>query len=738
MKLEKKMKPQPQLTPAQLKKHYEQIEQAKEELEPFKDQFAIVTSERFVLEYIRRARDNGVLAIDTETTGLDEFRDKIVGFSLATPNFNAIYVPLLHVDPETGWLVEGQLNRESAIKAMEAIKESDIELVMHNANFDSRMILNNFGVSLTSTWDTYIMAKLLNENERSYSLKYLYDKYVGTNSKSRKFSELFKEFKFAPIRVGGIYAANDALITLDLFNFQKKFVDGDGAIRYGLEGYLDVFRSIEMKLQPIVRDIEEVGIKYDSVYGAEMEKVYESLLEESVKAFNKSVEPYKDKIEEWIDKYSINKTKTKFEKGKKLEYPVNFASPTQKAILLYDIIGLDNSNRKRGKERSTDKAHLSKYDHPTVLALDEISLIQKQLTTYVRAFPILAEFDGRIHTHFNQVGAVTYRFSSSNTNLQNISSKNGDIRKAFIATEGYRLISCDYSKQEIVVATEFANDKKMREALKSGRDVYSEIASLIFHLPYEECTEHHSEEGSKRRYQAKQVTLSLLYGKQTYTLAKDLGITTKEAQELTDKFFNSFSGVRDWISRTIDSAKRYGYVKNLQGIKRRLPILLEDDYVFEPLASNTVTIEQKRKYINLLSNAWGNSQREDIINKARKELILIKDNTYKKAQAERQCVNAPIQSSASYMVKKAMIAIDADKKLKELGYRMLIPIHDEILGEAPEEHAEECSKIVSKIMVDVNKDLSTPISVDTEITTAWQEKESYTYMTEWEEVLDYK
>jgi DNA polymerase I-like protein with 3'-5' exonuclease and polymerase domains len=131
-----------------------------------------------------------------------------------------------------------------------------------------------------------------------------------------------------------------------------------------------------------------------------------------------------------------------------------------------------------------------------------------------------------------------------------------------------------------------------------------------------------------------------------------------------------------------------------------------------------------------MAKAWGSDDREKVKKMAKDELITLVDNTYFKMMAERQCVNAPIQSSASYMIKKAMLAIYNDPMLKELGYRILIPIHDELLGECPTENVEACSKRVAKLMVDVNNSLKTPITVDTEISDAWQQKAEATYMPE--------
>lgn len=726
----------PTLKAAEKKKLLRLYEQASVSLAHMSREFEVITNEEKLNAYVKKAKENQVIAIDTETSSLNPLSSQMVGISLYTPGEKAVYIPYAHRDMETLELIPNQISKQALTNALQVVSTIK-ERVFFNSVFDVRTIKKNLAVQIDPTWDGYVAARLLNENERSNSLKDLYDKYVAKSGKVQKYADLFggMGFTYVDAKVGGLYAAKDALMTYELYMFQYEWLCSPLAKRCDLEQIAKVFLEIEMPLQSIIAKIEDLGVTYDPVYGEELRVRYEQLLEERVGVFNALTKEVESEIRAYQLDYEQRRADKQDVRYKRLDFPVNYSSPTQVSILLYDIMGFSTEGRKQGEERSTGKAHLLRIDHPIAKALIDIAEIEKQLTTYIRKFPELARHDGRIHTQFNSVGADTLRFSSKNTNLQNLSAKNTDIRKAFRATHGYALISSDYSKQEIVIASALSNDTKMKEALSGGRDVYSEIASMIYHRPYEECTEEFGEDGAKRRYNAKQVTLSLLYGKQTYTLAKDLGISANEARQLVEKFFDSFSNLREWINSAIAQAKEKGYVKNIVGTKRRLPELLMPDYVFKPTRGNTVSALQQNTYTTKMQSAWNKAEREAVKAEALKEFIKIEDNTYKKMQAERQAVNAPVQSSASYMMKLAMLKIANDKQLTDLGYRMLIPIHDEILGEAPAENAKEAGQRVAYLMGTIAEDLHLGIGVscDVEISTLWYENKKATYMEDSED-----
>lgn len=284
----------------------------------------------------------------------------------------------------------------------------------------------------------------------------------------------------------------------------------------------------------------------------------------------------------------------------------------------------------------------------------------------------------------------------------------------------------------------------MLQAYKEGKDLYAQIASLAFDKPYEDCLEFYldengkktsetNKEGKERRTQAKSILLGIMYGRGITSISEQLHCSKEKAQAIQDKVFKGFPAIKKFEEDSKKMARDLGYVDTLWGRKRRLPNMLLKPYEFE-FTTNTfdpvnfgdvdkLTYKQYNlidKYTQLLNKAFGRQAKEDIKLKAREEGLIIKDNGGFIADAERQCVNARIQGSAADMSKKAMLAIGNDERLKELGFRLLIPVHDELIAECPLENAKECRDRFAQLMSDAAKDkLEVPISCDVEVTKAW-------------------
>ena len=370
--------------------------------------------------------------------------------------------------------------------------------------------------------------------------------------------------------------------------------------------------------------------------------------------------------------------------------------------------------------------------------------MSKLVSTYIDKLPnCVNPKDGRIHCSFNQYGADTGRFSSSDPNLQNIPSHNKDIRKMFVASDGYVLMSSDYSQQEPKVMTQMCGDPKMIKAYQEGKDLYAEIAALSFNTNYENCLEFRPDgttnpEGKNRRSQAKSILLGVLYGRGVPSIAEQLGTTTKKAQAIKDSVFKGFPAIPKFEEDSLDMAYEKGYVTTLWGRKRRLPALQLPEYEFtwkdgtrpdndlldfgEEVGEDVVSEvpdELVQKYTRRLRQAYFGQKRK-IFEDANKEGIWIVDNGAKIADAQRQCVNARIQGSAADMSKLAMILGGNDERLKELGFRLLIPVHDELIAECPEENVKECSERFAMLMAKAAESgLTIPIKCDVEITKAW-------------------
>lgn len=310
---------------------------------------------------------------------------------------------------------------------------------MFNAKFDIRVLRHQIGVYLTAYWDGYLAQRCLNENEEKNRLKPLHNKYIlkgKTNALS--FDDLFEKMNFAlvPLSSAYIYASRDAEITYELYQYQLQFLDktSQKCIEKELTDVADVFRQIEMPLINVVADMEDNGIKVDLNYLHKLSEKYNKLLLEKEAEFYKLCDKYNDKIEEYRRKNPNNK----------LGSMINIASSTQIAILLYDILG--EKPVPREPVRGTGEKVLKAINNEFCKAILEYREVAKLISTYIDKMEnVINPNDGKVHCSFNQYGADTGRFSSSDPNLQNIPSHNKDIRKMFVADDGCVLMSSDYS-----------------------------------------------------------------------------------------------------------------------------------------------------------------------------------------------------------------------------------------------------------------------------------------------------
>jgi DNA polymerase I-like protein with 3'-5' exonuclease and polymerase domains len=573
---------------------------------------------------------------------------------------------------------------------------------------------------------------LLNENEPDNGLKALHNKYVlKGKGESFDYGSIFKGIPFShiPINIAYLYAAHDAVITYELYKFQEPFLTKDHptCIERNLQGVAYVFREIEMPLINIVAQMEDTGIALDLEYARGLEEKYGQELEKVEQEFFEELAQYKDDIDQY---------RKQMGPACKLDERINLNSPTQLAILLYDVLGITPVDKK--SPRGTGEDILEKINIPLTRILLEYRRLQKLMSTYITKLPAsLNPRTGRLHASFNQVGTDTGRFSSADPNMQNIPARNKDIRQMFVASPGYCLLSSDYSQQEPRLTAHMSRDEKMINAYKQGKDLYAEIASIAFNQPYENCLEYvngvYSEEGYRRRQTSKAIVLGVCYGKGVPAIAEDLGITRQEAQKVYDEIMFHFPGLKQFMIESQNMARELGYVDTVWGRKRRLPNMQLEPYEFsysgkvptnfDPLAfdqevSNEVPEGIKRKYSAMLDRAsWSEKQR--IIAQARNEGIIIKDNSGYIAEATRQCVNSRIQGSAADMTKKAMLLVGKDSQLREWGFRLLLTVHDELIGECPKENAKQVAERFSALMIEAAKDLDVPSKCDVVITERW-------------------
>lgn len=280
----------------------------------------------------------------------------------------------------------------------------------------------------------------------------------------------------------------------------------------------------------------------------------------------------------------------------------------------------------------------------------------------------------------------------------------------------------------------------MYDTFMQGKDLYSEIASKSFHVPYEQCHEFNADgttdiEGKERRKKAKSILLGVLYGRGTASVAEQLNCSIDEATAIKQSVFNGFPAIKKFEQDSINMAVQKGYVTTICGRKRRLPSMQLPDYEVtwldkpidnDPLNFDSINVEVPEDvqlyWLNKIYNARGFGSKKKIFEEANKQGLYIKDNTRDKDVTK--VVNARIQGSAADLTKAAMIELARNERLKELGFRMLIQVHDEVIAECPIENAKEVKELLAQTMSKAaEKILQMPIKCDVDMTDAWYGEE---------------
>ncbi|WP_328597293.1 DNA polymerase [Heliobacterium mobile] len=601
------------------------------------------------------------VALDTETTGLNVYRNEIVGISISLPNADYhVYIPVAH---KTG----KQLDRDCVLDALRPmLTNPDIGKVLHNAKYDIHMFIRH-GVRMRGLlYDTRIAMALLNENETSYALKNLatkYGKHFGFKEESHTFEELFGKTRFDEVAldVALVYAAKDTHLTLELYKWQLDHLQKR-------EKLLQLHRDIENPLVDVCVDMEQAGLLIDRNFAVE----------------------YGDELRHEI---VVTEGKLKDAFG-----DINFNSPTQLAKVLYDQLELPDRNK-----RSTDVKTLKSLqgEHEGIAHLLNYRGLTKLLGTYVDALPEQIQSDGRLHGSFNQVQTVTGRFSSSEPNLQNLPPK---ARKLVIAPEGKLILGSDFSQIEPRILAHLSGDPLFREPYLRGQDLYSNLASRVFNVPIEDCAD-----GSIYRKKMKIGLLAVMYGTSMFTLSQQLGITAEEAQQFIRDFFTSYPGVHKFIASVHEFVKTNEYVETIDGRKRRFPGYREHAKVYDALAGRICRLANTAE---VPTNFW---RVKEIPRSLKEEFRKVKGPV---ESVRRQSVNAIIQGTAADIMKKALLKLHAYCKNK--GWELFATVHDEALMLVDEritlaqvQEIEEC--MLSAVNLDV------PMKVDTELMRRWGE-----------------
>lgn len=707
------------------------------------DNVVVLRTKEQLHEYINKGLSFGRIAIDTETNNsLDPITCKLMGLCLYVKGEKQAYIPVNHINKETRERLENQCNEKDIEDELNYLidNKGQCKFIFHNGKFDYEVLKCTCNVELPIDWDTMIGAKLLDENETSAGLKWQYINKIDSEQSKYDIENLFEKLPYEIIEpdLFALYSATDAMMTDRLYEWQmNKFKDPK------LQDVLNLALTLEMPLVKVFAWMELNGVEFDSNYQKLLSTKYHKLLDEVDANLDEEIKKIQTQIDAWRlteeanKKTTTNNGKEGKSKNEQLTTPINLSSPTQLAILLYDVLKEKAVSTKT--PRGTGSDILEKIKQPICKLLVKKKELEKLINGFIDALPEYANIDGRIHCHFNQLGAATGRQSSSDPNLQQIPSHAKEIRMLFKASEGHILVGDDYSQQEPRCLAAFSKDETMINSYKQNKDLYAIIASNVYHNKYEDNLEHNPDgsinvEGKKRRSSCKSLLLGLMYGRGTASIAEQIKGTVEEAQNIIDNFYNEFPKVKKWMDDSISFAKKNGYVTDLWGRHRRLPDIqlskyeLKDlsetkDITFNPFLNCKDRVLKSNKieyYKELLNKVRSRKDYEKIKELAIKEGVEIKDNSGFIAQAERQCVNSRIQGSAASMTKQAMLDIYNDSKLRNLGFKLLISVHDELIGECPLENRDEVANRLSEVMRNAAATkCSVPFKSDADISTCW-------------------
>ncbi|PPR15010.1 MAG: DNA polymerase I [Proteobacteria bacterium] len=398
-----------------------------------------------------------------------------------------------------------------------------------------------------------------------------------------------------------------------------------------------MYETVERPLVPVLMRMENEGVQ---VSRSDLENL-SSLFEERIKQHEKRV------FELAGEEFNVN-------------------SPKQLGEILFDKLGIET----KGKKRSTNADILNKLADEYEICAEVVKFraLMKLKGTYTEA--LVGQINpktGRVHTSYHQIGAATGRFSSSDPNLQNIPSRSEDgrkIRHCFVPSNGCVMMCADYSQIELRLLAHLSQSEGLVKAFNDGEDIHSYTASQIFNIPMENLT-------SAQRSAAKAINFGLVYGMGKVSLAKQIGVTQKEAGEYIDNYFERYSGVRKFLEGYKEMAHDKGYIETIFGRRVHFPNI-----------NSTMPML--------------------------------------KAGAERAAINAPLQGSNADIIKKAMLQIEPEFEKHGLKSKMIMQVHDELVFEVLENEVDKTTEIVKNVMENVVK-LDVPLKVDVGIANNWEE-----------------
>jgi DNA polymerase-1 len=493
--------------------------------------------------WIDRIYARGYVAVDTETTALNEMRADLVGVSLCVEAGQACYIPLTHkggaADDLFGddALADGQMDFEDCLTLLKPMLEDDSILkIGQNMKYDAK-IFKCVGITVAPIDDTMLMSYAMNAGTHRHSMDVLSEQYLGHTPIPIKpllgAGKSAITFDRVPVDEAVKYAAEDADITLRLWQILKP--------QLHKKQVMSVYETLERPLVPVLAKMEMSGIKVDR-----------DTLSRMSNAFAQKMAGLEDELFELAG------------------HKFNVGSPAQVGEILFDEMGLEGGKKGKTGKYSTGADILedlaTEHEFPARV-LDWRSL-SKLKSTYTDALQTHINADtGRVHTSYSITGANTGRLSSTEPNLQNIPIRTDEgrtIREAFIAEDGKVLVALDYSQIELRILAHVANIPALKQAFKDGHDIHAMTASEMFNVPLDEMT-------SDVRRQAKAINFGIIYGISGFGLARNLRIRRAEAQGFIDRYFERFPGIRTYMDDTVAFAKEHNRVETLFGRKIHTP-----------------------------------------------------------------------------------------------------------------------------------------------------------------------
>ncbi|MEI0564000.1 DNA polymerase I [Brachyspira pulli] len=490
-----------------------------------KASYYLIENETELENLLNDIKSKKLVCIDFETTGLDVFKDTIIGISFSIRSSEAFYLDL------SG---RTKIDKEKCMNLVfDTLASEDIKVIGHNLKYEYKM-MRAIGKSLGNMYfDTMVAAYLINPTRGRYNMDDLAIAYLSYNT--IKYADLTDNAKKtlldAPLKDVVEYACEDADVT---FRFYECFAPL--LKTYNLE---ELFFNIEMPLVSVLADME-----FDGVY----------ISSERMKALS--------------DEYSLLLEKTKEKIYKEAGEEFNLQSPKQLEYILFDKMGIPPT-KKTKTGFSTDEEVLTDLSQKHKIAEYMLTYRKyaKLKNTYLDVFPTLInEKTGRIHASFNQTVTATGRLSSSEPNLQNIpvrGEEGREIRNTFIAEKGNLLIAADYSQIELRLLAHFSNDPVLVEAFKNNDDIHRKTAMKIYSVSKEHVT-------PSMRNIAKIINFSIIYGKTAFGLSKELGIKRKEAEDFIKGYFATYSKVKPFCEEVVEEVRNKGFVRTMCGRIRDL------------------------------------------------------------------------------------------------------------------------------------------------------------------------